>query len=155
LNFSITPKTSRVSGMLEMGIGPAFSATVVDLPPSPEADATWARETAAVGLTGVEQGMTLVSVGPSPERLTPVSSAHAIEEALRAADGSPITLVFAKAEPGPLHLVTIEPQGEMERADVNPNPKVLTLLEHVAGLAPVMRVAAVPEGAKHGLLPGD
>lgn len=166
LTFSITPETSPVSGMLELGIGPAYSTRVQQIAPTESMLAEWRAATARLGLGGVEPGMRLASVGTSRDAMAPVESAQAIADALRESDGKPLVLAFAGADAGTSisgasgagvpHYVEIEPRGELEQADLNPDPKVLTIMDHVAGLAPVMRVASVPEGApKHGLLAGD
>ncbi len=156
LTFSITPETSPISGMLELGIGPAYSTRVQEIDATEPMLAEWRAATARLGLTGVEPGMRLASVGTSRDALVPVESAQAIADALREADGKPLTLAFSDTGMRHLHYVEIQPRGELEQADLNPDPKVLTIMDHIAGLAPVMRVASVPEGApKHGLLAGD
>lgn len=156
LTFSITPETSPISGMLELGIGPAYSTRVQQIDATESMLAGWRAATTRLGLTGVEPGMRLASVGTTRENLVPVESAQAIADALREADGKPLVLAFSDTGFRHLHYVEVEPRGEMERADLNPDPKVLTIMDHVAGLAPVMRVASVPDGApQHGLLAGD
>ncbi|MBX3317793.1 MAG: site-2 protease family protein [Phycisphaeraceae bacterium] len=153
LTFSITPETSPISGMLELGIGPAVSTRVQKIQAGAEAE--WAAATERAGLRGVTPGMRLASLGPSRDDLHPVESAQAIADALRAADGAPIALAFSDTGFRHMHHVELAPRPGLERADLNPDPKTLTILDHIAGLAPVMRVASVPSGARHGLLPGD
>lgn len=160
LEFTILPETSPYSGMLEIGIGPAASTRVQPVELTPAEETRWREATALVGLDGVMPGMRLDFIGPADragtESFAPATSAQDIVDALRDADGAPITLAFTNADDPRLHYATIHPRGQLEEADLDPDPKVLALYQHIAGLSPVMKVGAVPEGApKHGLLPGD
>lgn len=164
LEFAILPETSPYSGMLEIGIGPLPSTRIIDIPRTPETLERWREATASVGLEGVMPGMRLASTSgadahpnsQSTGRLTPASTANDIVNAIRAADGAPITLAFADADDPRLHFTTAHPRGQLEEADLDPDPKVLALYQHIAGLSPVMKVGAIPAGAPdHGLLPGD
>ncbi len=156
LAFSMTPETSAISGMLELGIGPAYSTRVREFEPSERNLALWKAGTKRAGLTGIEPGMRLASVGPSVDEQTPATSAQDIADAIRAAGGKPITLAFAGADAQRILFVTIEPRGELEEADLDPDPKSVRIFEHIAGLAPVMIVALdPPEPPKQGLEPGD
>jgi regulator of sigma E protease len=172
LEFTILPETSPYSGMLEIGIGPLPSTRVITPRHAPDMLERWREATALVGLDGVMPGMRLASIGAADAQatgqspgqsmgqpagsFTPASTAHDIVRAIRAADGAQITLAFTDDADQRLHYATIHPRGQLEEADLDPDPKVLALYQHIAGLSPVMKVGAVPEGApKHGLLPGD
>lgn len=155
LDFSIMPERGPLSGMLELGIEPTSSTLIREIPPTPAARANWERLTARLGLTGLEPGMRLVSVAVNGQPPVQAETAQAVIEAARAGDGSPITLTFEGAD-RPTIPLTIQPVGEFERADTDPDPKVALVLDHVAGLAPVMRVGEVPDGSPaHGLKAGD
>ena len=160
LRFSITPEISPFSGMLEIGIGPAASTRVQPVELTPAEESRWREATARVGLDGVMPGMRLASIGPADraaaDAFAPAESAQDVVDALRAADGSPITLAFSDTGMRHLHYATLAPRGELQKADLDPDPGVLALYEHIAGLAPVMMVGDVPKDAPdHGLLPGD
>lgn len=160
LQFEITPDTSPFSRMLEIGIGPASSTRVQPLKLTPEDESRWRDDSSRAGLDGVMPGMRLASIGARDARetgvWTPAKSAQDIVTALRAADGEPITLAFSDTGMRHLNYATVVPRGELEEADLDADPKVLTLFSHIAGLSPVMRVDDVPPGApRHGLLPGD
>jgi regulator of sigma E protease len=155
LDFSILPERSPLSGMLEIGIQPATSTRVHTKIPPAQLD-TWKSNLAQVGLTGIEPGMRLASVGPSRESATPVSSPQELVEALRTLDGQPLTLLFSDTGQRHLHAVTITPEGQYQLADLDPDPTIVRVYDHIAGLAPVMTVAAIPANPRpHGLLPGD
>lgn len=156
LSFSMTPETSPISGMLELGIGPAYSTRVREFEPTERNLAIWKANTKQAGLTGVEPGMRLASLGASPDSLTPVESAQDIARAIREADGAPITLAFTDTGMRHMQYVTIRPRGELEQADLDPDPMSVRVFEHIAGLAPIMIVAPnPPEPPKQGLEPGD
>ncbi len=55
------PERSDVTGLLDLGIGPSISTKLLDIS-SPSQREAWDRVSAIYGLSGVEPGMTLVSV---------------------------------------------------------------------------------------------
>lgn len=155
LEFSITPQPSEMTGLLEIGIGPAHTAFVVEPPRS------WQRRELAagldaIGLEGVEPGMELVAAG-----VQPVRTADDLTRIVRDSGGRPLTLRFehpadsASAEPRRATPV-IEPVPEFEFAWVlMPSGRHLPV-EHVAGLVGVMTVEQTGEKAERaGLRAGD
>lgn len=157
LEFSITPQPSEMTGLLEIGIGPAHTAFVVEPPRS------WQRRElaaglGAIGLIGVEPGMELVAAG-----VQPVRTADDLTRIVRDSGGRSLTLHFehpagsrdSDSEPRQATPV-IEPVPEFEFAWVQmPSGRHLPV-EHVAGLVGVMTVENAGEKAERaGLRAGD
>lgn len=149
LNFSITPEVGALSGLLEMGIGPGHSATILEVRNEKER-ALLDEALAGSGLAGVEPGMTLVRVGSN----STVRSAADLTRAIRHSGGSPVEVEFA----GPNSRITrtITPRPELalhtfKRPDGN-----IVVHRHLLGLTPVMTIENVDSyAAAQGLKAGD
>jgi regulator of sigma E protease len=151
LRFVITPERDQFTGLLDIGVEPPRTLTV---PAAYETErAAWDALAAQVGLAGVGPGMTLESVdGRSDLRTTGDLIAR-----VRASGGSPLSLVFAGPDGGQA-AVSVTPRPELMIDDANADPEVLSPVEHLLGLMPVMKVGPVAEsdrGYAQGLREGD
>ncbi len=96
LDFRIVPTESRMTGLLELGVGPAFTTQLWSMPEdkreSPQGRAQiedFARLMQRIGLPGVEPGMRLTHVnGEEIEQLAELL------EAVRESEGAPLRLRF-------------------------------------------------------------
>jgi regulator of sigma E protease len=148
IEFSIEPEPDRMTKLLDIGILPPRSATLLEAD-SPEAAQQFQDMLAQMGLAGVEPGMTLVSAG---ERA--VDSFYDLARVVDASGGKPIPVVF-------------EDDGRRVEGELTPIPKLqrdlvempgdsLAEITHLLGLQPVMRVAdASPRATKFGLQDND
>jgi regulator of sigma E protease len=153
LEFVILPKAGKQSKLLEIGVGPARSATLFGTTPEHRDEANEALR--SMGLAGVEPGMRLVAAGD----LRDVRSGHALVEAARRSGGAPIDLEFRGGEGGAARSVhaTLLPEPELQTgtpgtgAEPGPMP-----VNHLLGLVPLMRVQAPTDAAREqGLEEGD
>lgn len=151
LRFDIVPEVGRLTGTLELGVTPPTSATLLA---ARAGDAKGQAEVRRVldrlGLKSVPPGARLVRVGDE----TDVSMAAQVSSAFRRSNGMPLPLEFA-TDAGNV-TVTLPPRPRLS-TDLVPMPGGgFQVLEHLLGLAPVMRVSegTDPEKAQ-GLRPGD
>lgn len=150
LEFRITPEKGRLTGLLEMGVEPARSATIPVPKSSSERELIF-KLLDRIGLRGVEPGMTLVRAGSD----TDIKDGHDLQTAMRASAGAPVELEFAS------------PAGNHASVSLTPRPTLQTGLfrmpdgtragfEHLLGLTPVLKVeSAQPAALKKGLKDGD
>jgi regulator of sigma E protease len=149
LEFEIVPERSRLSGLLDLGVGPAISTAI----PSIESESTrarWDEVMQNLGLTGFRPGVTLTHVNAKP-----VSSPLALGEASRASGGEPVQLTFTDPDTGETFDTSIRPQAQLQsgRRTIGGIERVY---EHLLGLTPVMMVAAESlEPPAQGLQRGD
>lgn len=150
LVFEVMPEKSPVTGLLEVGVEPARSAALLEA--RTEADRAALREILdRIGLTGVEPGMRLVRVGANVQ----VSSAFDLMRAARESGGGTLEVEF-EGEDGRRVTATMQPVPAMEAHVVPGDPKRAMVLDHLLGLAPVMRVLEVQSGGERaGLRKGD
>ncbi len=159
LIFDITPKRDDVTKMLQLGIGPAASATLMS-PADPEQLAAFKKLLARAGAPDVPPGATLVRIADD----TRVTSAYELMDAARASAGAPVPVEFEWRESGtdpasPARRATGQmlPQRELDSAlfrtdATNPPARIA----HILGLMPVMSVAGVTSTAEAaGLRAGD
>ncbi|MCH7791229.1 MAG: site-2 protease family protein [Planctomycetes bacterium] len=158
LVFQIVPTESRMTGLLELGVGPAFTTQLWSMPEekreTPQGRAQiedFTRLMQRIGLPGVEPGMRLTHVnGEEIEQLAELL------EAVRESEGAPLQLRFESG--GRVVQGEITPIAELE-LDIAVMPSGEQVPhDHVLGLAGVMTVArADPKSraAKQGLVSGD
>lgn len=152
LHFRITPEVGRLSGMLELGVGPPTSATLRtagdDAPEEVRQSLRKALDRA--GLAGVEPGATLVGIDGQPG----VALAAQIDAAFRRSGGREVSLDFRSPE-GQTRAVSVRPRARLQQ-DLAKAGRSFQVVEHVLGLTPVMRVAegTNPDTAQ-GLRTGD
>ncbi|MFI4897335.1 MAG: site-2 protease family protein [Phycisphaerales bacterium JB059] len=149
LQFEIIPERSRLSGLLDLGVGPSISATIPSIE-SESARARWDEVMQSLGLTGFRPGVTLTHVNGAP-----VSSPLALGEASRASGGEPVSLTFSDVDAGETFETSIRPQAQLQsgRRTIGGVERVY---EHLLGLTPVMMVAAESlEPPAQGLQRGD
>ncbi|MCC6679018.1 MAG: site-2 protease family protein [Phycisphaerales bacterium] len=150
LDFRITPEKGRLTGLLELGIEPARSATI------PEARTPAERDEIIgildrLGLKGVEPGMKLIRAGADTE----IRDGHDLETAMRTSGGAPVQLDFA-APDGRKAAVTLEPRAQSQTALFRMPDGSRAGFEHLLGLTPVLKVAATtPAAEEKGLREGD
>lgn len=148
LTFLIRPEVGASSGLFELGVEPSRSAQVPDFADAQQRD-RFAKSLARVGLTGVEPGMRLARVDGSP-----VSEGNALFAAAVQGEGRPIVARFEKEGRGVD--VTITPRPQFQTDHVIRAGGVVSPVEHLLGLAGVMKVDAVSEEARgKGLEEGD
>jgi len=152
LSFAIVPKVGRLSGMLELGVGPAYSSMVLQSRNGKEA-AEIREVFASIGLAGVEPGMRLVRAGT----ITDVRDASAVVAAARASGGEPFELEFAGD--GEANIVKmVAPGAEFQQDLVAGFDGSRVSIEHLLGMVSVMTVGLVEEGSRGfeaGLRTGD
>ncbi|MEM7754186.1 MAG: site-2 protease family protein [Planctomycetota bacterium] len=149
--LDVEPQKGRLSGLLEIGVGPAQTVTIAD--PGTQAGRDEARQLLArEGLVGVEPGMTLVGATIDGEAVeTPAAFTDVIALFTRAGP-APVVLTF-RGEDGASVEVETRARAELEQGLVKIGTG-FTAIEHVAGLVPVMSVAEDTEPAQ-GLEAGD
>jgi regulator of sigma E protease len=156
LLFDIKPKQDPVSKLLQIGVGPAVSATIFDAPTEAKRDEI-RGELRKAGLAGVEPGMRLVRAG---ER-TKVKSAYDIDLAAGASQGKPFDLVFrapGAGEGSGDKFVTVIPVRELQSQQFWPAKDRISLGLHLLGLVAPMGVDDVQRDSnaeKGGLKAGD
>ncbi len=152
--FHVTPEVGRQSGLQEIGVEPARSARILSTRPGDEAQAS--ELLARAGLAGVRPGMTLTEVDGAP-----VTKGFAdLDRALRESGGRVIRARFSASDGGPDVDVELTPRAAMQEAFVHGPEGSLSLVEHLLGLVPVMKVADVDDpsykrGREQGLATGD
>ncbi len=152
IEFTATPRTSTLTGLLEVGLWPANGpvlAELRDFPASYRENVRTIRE--RHGLKDIPAGSTLVAVNGAPASL-----AVDIEAAVRRGDGSPVVLTFETLD-GATKNATVEPRPEFETAGVSPNTGGGVFEEmQFLGLTPAALVDSVqPNAANAGLRAGD
>ncbi|HYD01003.1 MAG TPA: site-2 protease family protein [Phycisphaerales bacterium] len=152
ITFIAQPKVDPGSGMLSLGVAPAFSGTIDT--PADEAEAKkFTDALARRGAAGVLPGMTLVDeTGRELDYLD-------FNETASRSGGRPFVTRWRTAgeEKGsPVVEVTLTPQPELQIATVE-REGVSHTFEHLAGLTPVMAVRSVQSDTakKAGLMDGD
>ncbi|MEM1329487.1 MAG: site-2 protease family protein [Planctomycetota bacterium] len=150
LSFSIVPERGEVTGMLEMGIGPAISTTLLDARTSSRAD--FDAVMSGAGFPGLEPASRLIEIDGSP-----ITLASAYADAIDASAGASVKLTFEQPSG---ERVSFETRGTPELAvalrDVGENTRSIS--RHLLGLVPLMQVAeGDPSGAgyQQGLRAGD
>lgn len=150
LEFSVLPVLDPGSRLLEIGVAPALSLTVVN-PRSGRDRAALAAGLERMGLKGVEPGMTLVSVAGRTDLRDP----QQIAAMLDAGHGAGMEFVFA-APGGREVRRLLTPDANLDLALVGDDEAPIAV-EHLLGLSPVLAARrVVSPGAKAaGLRDGD
>ncbi|MFG0305913.1 MAG: site-2 protease family protein [Phycisphaerales bacterium JB040] len=149
LEFDVIAEESEATGLLDFGIGPAGSLTVIEA--SGEADRALLLESfERLGLAGVEPGMELVRIGDD----TDVRQPFELIPAFDASGGEPVELEF-RGESGGV-VIRAEPVAEFEQTPVPSDDGAITH-RHLLGLSGVLMVSreATQEETRQGLRPGD
>ncbi|MFG0284071.1 MAG: site-2 protease family protein [Phycisphaerales bacterium JB039] len=156
LIFQIVPQRSDLTGLLDLGVEPPRSPTLID---APDDDATREALRAALdrfGLTGVAPGMTLTHVQQTGGDAQRVEHAADLATAFRTSRGEPVTLTFES--PTAQARVTLDPAPVLQTTLI-PTPDKAnsrTPVDHLLGFTPVMAVLdASDRGAEQGLRDGD
>ena len=152
LRFQIVPAASPLTGLLEVGVGPAYSAEVVRV--RGEAATARLRESfAAIGLPGLDPGMRLVRAGGRSD----IVRGSELGDAARASGGAPFEVEF-HGDNGARYVQTLTPSPEFETGAVARPDGSRVTLTHLLGLVPVMTVGEADEdsrGYDKGLRTGD
>lgn len=156
LLFDIMPEVNPATNLMNIGIQPAMSPTLID--PKDEATREQLRKALTrEGLPGVEPGMRLVRVGDQAT----VKGPHLIEEAAQQSGGRAIELTFrapaAADGNGKEVTVTVRPTRELEDSKfyILSRP---TMASHLLGLMPVLSAGEIVKGSPAeagGLKNGD
>jgi regulator of sigma E protease len=151
LHFSIIPVQEPVTKMLYIGAGPAASAQLTNVRNPDEAE-RFRKALADRGVTGIEPGMTLVSLNGRPAR-----SAYDLAVAVEHADGTPITANLTDASGRSVTAqIPLLPRMMRDKFMIEPDQAMET--RHLLGLMPVLAVSEVTAGdggKSAGLQPGD
>ena len=147
LAFNIVPQVGRLTGLLELGVEPARSPSIIKAETPADAE-EFTKSLAKIGLPGVKPGMTLKRLGAQ----TKPSGAADIDAAFRRSGGEAVELEFVGTEGAPAS-ARVEPMPQMQEDLVPTGPETMTPLDHLLGLAGVMKVAG--DDAKQGLKKGD
>ncbi len=154
LTFSAVPRRELTTGLLAVGLQPAFGLTLPKLDDAADAGAL-ASFLKGEGVQGLGAG----------DRVSLVDGraavyAHDIDAAIAAGRGEAVTVTVARAD-GTTSTATIEPRAEFENDLVASDAKSVIPVRHILGLTGVLRVLdADPEGAgpkasEQGLKDGD
>ncbi|MGH7130583.1 MAG: site-2 protease family protein [Phycisphaerales bacterium] len=155
LHFNIEPRVDPVANTLALGIGSAVTGQL-HAGKNDEQRKTIEKAAATLGFPTLKSGMVLSHV-PGVTSGTP--TLYDAEQALNFADGKPITVDFRDPAGGAV-AVELMPEPLFERQRFEQSPlKSQVVVEHLAGLVPVLRVAWVLDEAKAasgaGLKTGD
>jgi regulator of sigma E protease len=151
IDFSILPEVSRAERLLSIGVGPVVSGELPDAP-SRRFRTAFTRMMREQGFGELEPGMRLTSIDGAPS-----SDPYAIDPAIDAAGGRPVTLGFV-GKTGRTAEITLSPTPEMQRRIVTIPGRGETPVDHLLGITPVLAVRDVTpntEAARRGLQPGD
>jgi regulator of sigma E protease len=142
LLFSVKPEKGRLSGLLEIGVEPARSATL----PNPKNATDFAEFKEALEklhLVGVEPGMTLIRAGA----IEKVASAEDLARAMNESGGKPVRVVFASPNREKTVAVELEPTPALMKGTVRMSAAkkpgeepTIVPVEHLLGLMPVMAI---------------
>ncbi|HEX2837593.1 MAG TPA: site-2 protease family protein [Phycisphaerales bacterium] len=154
LTFSAVPRRELTTGLLAVGLQPAFGLTLPKLDNAADAGAL-ASFLKGEGVQGLGAG----------DRVSLVDGraavyAHDIDAAIAAGRGEAVTVTVARAD-GTTSTANIEPRAEFENDLVASDAKSVIPVRHILGLTGVLRVLdADPEGAgpkasEQGLKDGD
>jgi regulator of sigma E protease len=150
LAFSIQPKTHESSKLLEIGVEPARTNRLFDVPK--ENRGKFDQDIARLGLPGVEPLMELVRVGTDRSPRGPRS----IDAALNASGGDPVEVEFRDPVSGRSLTVTLPGRADLETTSVTIGQESSIPHLHVLGLAPVIAVSSPEDRAtRQGLKDGD
>lgn len=150
LQFEIRPETSRISGLMEIGIEPPRSTKIGD-PKSAGARQEFEESLTRIGLVGVKPGMRLVRVGDVQSPVSP----FVILDAMRSSAGVPVRMEFA-TDDGRRVSVEVQPEPELQVHIVDLTDGSRATVEHLLGLTPVLMVARADDrGYRQGLRTGD
>lgn len=159
LTFNIVARPGTISRLMEIGVGPAPSLTLPDIPEDQRE--LFDAEIARLGLAGVKPGMTLVRIGDNASPRSPLQ----MDEALTASSGTPIEVEFLDRKSGERVVTRLEGKPRAEStliafaAPASSSSSAVPApfaFEHLLGLAPVMKVETPTEAAQaQGLRAGD
>ncbi len=148
IQFVVTPETGRESGMLEIGVEPARSATVVDAGDD-EQRASMRTAFKSLGLDGLEPGMRLTSVDGHE-----VADGTELFTHVRASGGRVVQATFTDGATTVNHV--LQPRAQLQVDHLVRANRAVTPIEHLLGLMPVMTVGQTTERAElQGLRAGD
>lgn len=168
LSLRAVPTVGRGTGLLQIGIAPASSATLADAGKT-AADREIIRAVfERAGLGGVEPGSTLVAVNGAPlapttvdpfgrdEGRQSVTLLRPLEEALERAEGGPVSATF-RSPAGAETAVSLRAKPKFERAAAAfEGVEGALSFEHLLGFTPLMTVEEAQVNAKkQGLQTGD
>lgn len=158
LYFDLRPEPSELTGLLDIGVFPASSTTLLDR--DPDGFLTAALERTKLLVQGVRLGMRLVSAAG-----TPVSTHEQFEDLVDASGGEPIETVWREIDEHGRVLgdirATIVPEPEYQnlvfRDPLYPEEFRKAVEPGLLGLVPLTRIETVlPDGTARGILePGD
>lgn len=151
--FEVEPQIDPTTRLLQVGVTPAGSTQVL-VARSPAERGALLGVFEAVGLGGLEPGMSLVRVAENREPRW----SSALAQAARQSGGEPFEAEF-RSESAESVIVTIRPEPRYEVGFRATGPSTYTPMEHLLGLAGVMAVGDLGEGAsetaREMLRPGD
>lgn len=153
LAYSIKPEVSRQSGLLEIGVLPSRTATVLKVRRAKDRR-EFADAVERIGLPALEPGSTLVRVNADRSPKGPSSIRH---QAAILESATPIELEFMSPA-GEARVYALPPQPGLMDDLATIRPGFVISIDHVLGLAPVMTVGdAAPDrkGFQKGLRTGD
>lgn len=150
LHFEIRPEPGELSGLLEIGVEPARSTTIME-PPGPVAAEQMRAVLAGRGIERVAPGMQLVEVAGRP-----AAAPQDIRDAVRRSGGEPVEVAF-EAPGGERIVESLLPLAEMQLGFIpSEQPGARVAVDHLLGLRALMKVrTATEEGAAKGLRDGD
>ncbi len=155
-DVDVVPEMGGPANMLQIGVSPALTASIVD--PHEDSDREIIRKRLeALGLQSLQPGMSLSSIdGRQPATVTSNGESFGvfstIQDTVRAADGAPVNAAFT-AEGGKTVEIVVPVVLDLQAMDEDsdaPNAR------HLLGLVPLLKVMEVSEqGAEKGLEAND
>lgn len=151
LEFEIKPEPGPLSQLLEIGVDPMRSATIVSGRNDQEHEFI-ALSLSEIGLKGVKPGMTMVRVGENSD----VQTAEDLFQAIRDSQGEPVEIEF-RGEDGQRVVSTLKPQPALEHDMLPRDKRTFADVTHLLGLTPVMTVVQATDRPAYdkGLRDGD
>ncbi len=147
IELELAPRVGVTSRLREIGVGPPFTLT---LDPQWRDVPEWRERFDTMGLFDIEPGMQLVSLDG-----TPLETHAEISQIADASSGKPMQAEFLSDE-GRRFWVELMPTPDLEVHDANPAADVITPVDHLLGLMPVLGVSDVLDrGFEQGLRSGD
>ncbi len=151
VSVSVEPQPGRLTGMLEIGAGPAQTARVGS-PEAASARALVQAELERRGFAGVEPGMRVVRAETNGRVFGEIAGYADLLGVYDASGGETVSLTFV-ADDGREVVVETEPEPEFQVGLVETRNGWVEV-RHLAGLTPVLRVTPDTEPAQ-GLAAGD
>ena len=149
LAFRLRPEPGKLTGLLEIGVAPSRSTQLMDAEDDAELEA-WQKDMAKKGFPEIQAGAELIRVGEHVAH-----DGNEVDDAARHSGGRPFEAEFRNKD-GTTSVVVLQPMPEMDTDILPVSGRIITPVEHLLGLMPVMKVdLAAAKAEAQGLRAGD